>query len=278
MAQRLLQIDDLQISVKGTPIIQGLSFEVKGGEVHAVLGPRGAGKSTFANALMGHPLYEVTSGRVTWDGKDLLKMRVDERARDGLFLAMQEPVEIAGVSNANLLRLAINARRGTGHALSVLQFHRQLHAKLKELGMEQECAERCLNVGLSGGEKRRNEILQMVMLKPRLAILDEIDFGLDLEVLNVVTKAVHSMRTSEMAIVIIPHEQRLLHELEPDHVHVLLDGRIVRSGGMELAAHLDEEGYDWIRDEVTHEEEGCASSTHPSADDPPKGGVSDDGR
>ncbi|KEO82875.1 Fe-S cluster assembly ATPase SufC [Tumebacillus flagellatus] len=280
MAQPLLHIQDLSVSVEGAPIVQGLSVEIHGGEVHAVMGPNGTGKSTFAQALMGHPRYEVTGGTARLDGKDLLAMRVDERARAGLFLAMQYPAEIPGVSNANFLRLAVNARRGEGNALPVLQFHRQLTAKMKELGIEPSFAERCLNEGFSGGEKKRNEILQMAMLKPRLAILDEIDSGLDIDALKVVAQAVNSMRNPEMGVVIITHYQRLLNYIEPDRVHVLLDGRIVRSGGKELAIQLEERGYDWIRDEVEslEEERAQAARNTPSdprpldAIDPPEGG------
>ncbi|MBL0386748.1 Fe-S cluster assembly ATPase SufC [Tumebacillus sp. ITR2] len=275
MAQPLLQIEGLQVSVDGKPIVQGLNLEVKGGEVHAVMGPNGTGKSTFAQALMGHPRYEVTAGKAVLDGKDLLQMSVDERARAGLFLAMQYPAEIPGVSNANFMRLAVNARRGEGNGLPVLQFHRHLMAKMKELGIEPSFAERCLNEGFSGGEKKRNEILQMALLKPRIAILDEIDSGLDIDALKIVAKAVNEMRNPEMGVLVITHYQRLLNYIEPDHVHVLLDGQIVRSGGKELAAQLEEKGYDWVKEEKQREDQAKLAASDPrppEAFDPPEGG------
>jgi Fe-S cluster assembly ATP-binding protein len=242
----LLKVRDLHVAVDGTPIVQGLNLVVRGGEVHAVMGPNGTGKSTFAQALMGHPRYQVTGGKATLDGKDLLKLEVDERARAGLFLAMQYPAEIPGVSNANFMRLAVNAMRGEGNGLPVLQFHRQLTIKMKELGIDPSFAERALNEGFSGGEKKRNEILQMALLKPRIAILDEIDSGLDIDALKVVAKAVQDMRSPELGIIIITHYQRLLDHIEPTHVHVLRNGRIVRSGDKELATELEQHGYDGI--------------------------------
>ncbi|MGB8955952.1 MAG: Fe-S cluster assembly ATPase SufC [Tumebacillaceae bacterium] len=247
MTQPHLQIRDLHVQVNETPIVQGFSLDIKGGEIHAIMGPNGTGKSTLAQALMGHPRYQVTQGSVTLDGQDLLAMAVDERARAGLFLAMQYPSEVAGVSNANFIRLALNARQPGGKELPVLQFHRQLQKKMNDLGMDGSFAERYLNEGFSGGEKKRNEILQMAMLKPRIAILDEIDSGLDIDALKVVAKAVNDMRSPEMGVLIITHYQRLLEHIEPDHVHVLLGGRIVRSGGKELAAQLEHQGYDWLK-------------------------------
>jgi Fe-S cluster assembly ATP-binding protein len=247
MTQPDLQIRDLHIAIDGTVIIQGLDLQIKGGEVHAIMGPNGTGKSTLSQALMGHPRFQVTSGSVTLDGQDLLAMAVDERARAGLFLAMQYPSEIPGVSNANFIRLAVNSRLGAGKELPVLKFHRQLQQKMKELSMDAAFADRYLNEGFSGGEKKRNEILQMAMMKPRLAILDEIDSGLDIDALKVVAKAVNDMRSPEMGVLIITHYQRLLQYIEPDVVHVLMDGKIVRSGGKELAAQLEQQGYDWLK-------------------------------
>ncbi|PWK05030.1 Fe-S cluster assembly ATPase SufC [Tumebacillus permanentifrigoris] len=248
MAQPLLQICDLHVSVAGTPIVQGLSVAIQGGEVHAVMGPNGAGKSAFAQALMGHPRYVVTSGKALLDGKNLLKMTVDERARAGLFLATQDPAEMAGVSNANFMRLAVNAKRGDGNGLPVLQFHRHLMTKIKELGIDPTFAERYLNEGFSGGEKVRNEILQMALLKPRIAILDEIDAGQDIDTLKIVAKAVQEMRTPEQGIVAITQGTRLLESIAPTHVHVLRGGRIVRTGGKQLALQVEQNGYDWIDD------------------------------
>ncbi|HEU4965845.1 MAG TPA: Fe-S cluster assembly ATPase SufC [Bacilli bacterium] len=262
MAQTQLHVRDLRVRVEETEIIRGLNLDVQGGEVHAIMGPNGTGKSTLAQALMGHPRYVVTHGELTLDGADLLEMAVDERARAGLFLAMQYPAEIAGVSNANFLRLAVNARQGQGKELPVLQFHRQLQAKMQDLGIDPAFAERYLNEGFSGGEKKRNEILQMAMIKPRLAILDEIDSGLDIDALKVVAKAVNDMRSPEMGVLIITHYQRLLQYIKPDHVHVLMNGRIVKSGGHELAEQLEQQGYDWVKDEVASTE----------AEDAPQGG------
>ena len=268
MTQPHLQIRDLHVLVEETPIVQGFSLDIKGGEIHAIMGPNGTGKSTLAQALMGHPRYQVTQGSVMLDGQDLLAMAVDERARAGLFLAMQYPSEIAGVSNANFIRLALNARQPRSKELPVLQFHRQLQKKMKELGMDGSFAERYLNEGFSGGEKKRNEILQMAMLKPRIAILDEIDSGLDIDALKVVAKAVNDMRSPEMGVLIITHYQRLLEHLEPDHVHVLLGGRIVRSGGKELAAQLEQQGYDWLKSDTENE----AGLEAPEAPEAPEGG------
>lgn len=269
MAKPLLQIRDLHVSVEERPIVQGLDLEVQGGEIHAVMGPNGTGKSTFAQALMGNPRYVVTQGTATLCEQDLLAMTVDERARAGLFLAMQYPAEIPGVSNANFIRLAVNAQRTEGQAVPVLQFHRQLTAKMKALGMDPTMAERYLNEGFSGGEKKRNEILQMAMLKPRIAILDEIDSGLDIDALKVVAKAVQSMRSPEMGVVIITHYQRLLNHIKPDHVHVLLGGRIVKSGGQELAVLLEEKGYEWVKEQVDAQ---ALAQLHGEAVDPPEGG------
>ncbi|MCL6637178.1 MAG: Fe-S cluster assembly ATPase SufC [Alicyclobacillus sp.] len=255
MAAPVFQIEDLHVSVEGKEIVRGLHLTLRGGEVHAIMGPNGTGKSTLASALMGHPAYEVTGGRVTLDGEDVLAMSVDERARRGMFLAMQYPAEVPGVSNANFLRTALNARRGEGHEIPVLKFHRQLQEKMRQLNIDLSFAERYLNEGFSGGEKKRNEILQMVMLQPRVAILDEIDSGLDIDALKVVADAVNSLRSPDVTFLVITHYQRLLQYIVPDFVHVMMQGRIVRSGGRELAQKLEANGYDWLKQELGIEDE-----------------------
>jgi Fe-S cluster assembly ATP-binding protein len=254
----VLSIQDLHVSVDGKEIIRGLNLEIKGGEIHAVMGPNGTGKSTLAAALMGHPKYTVDRGTVTLDGANLLEMSVDERSRAGLFLAMQYPSEIPGVTTANFLRMAINARRPEDQPVPVLQFHRELKEKMKQLQMGEEYAERYLNEGFSGGEKKRNEILQMAMLKPRIAILDEIDSGLDIDALRIVAQGVNDMRSPELGVLIITHYQRLLQYIEPDFVHVMMQGRIVRSGGKELAVELETKGYEWIQKELGIEDVAAA--------------------
>ncbi|NLN28483.1 MAG: Fe-S cluster assembly ATPase SufC [Firmicutes bacterium] len=245
-----LVIEDLHVSVEGNEIIKGLSLEVKTGEVHAIMGPNGSGKSTLAYTLMGHPRYDVTEGSVTLDGEDLLDMEPDERARAGLFLAFQYPTEIEGVTVANFLRTAINARRGPGNEISVSEFAKKLREKMELLDMDPSFAQRYLNDGFSGGEKKRNEILQMAMLEPTFAIMDETDSGLDIDALQIVSNGVNQLKGPHMGVIVITHYQRILRYLEPDFVHVLVDGRIVRSGGKELAEELEEKGYDWIRQEV----------------------------
>lgn len=245
-----LTIEDIKATIEGKEILKGLSLDIKGGEVHAIMGPNGTGKSTLASALMGHPKYEITEGSVTLDGEDLLEMEVDERARAGLFLAMQYPSEITGVTNSDFLRSAINARREEGDEISLIRFIRQMESKMKELEMNPEFAHRYLNEGFSGGEKKRNEILQMMLLDPRVVILDEIDSGLDIDALRIVANGVNSMRSEDRAFLIITHYQRLLNYIKPDFVHVMMQGRIVKSGGPELAQRLENEGYDWIKDEL----------------------------
>lgn len=245
-----LTIKDLHVSVEDKEILKGVDLEVKGGEIHAIMGPNGTGKSTLASALMGHPAYDVTKGDVTLDGEDVLEMEVDERARKGMFLAMQYPSEINGVTNSDFLRSAINAKRGEGNEVSIMKFIRELDEKMEALNIDQSFAERYLNEGFSGGEKKRNEILQMMMLDPRIAILDEIDSGLDIDALKVVSKGVNEMRNPNLGVLIITHYQRLLNYIEPDYVHVMMNGRIVRSGGPELAQRLEAEGYEWIKAEL----------------------------
>jgi Fe-S cluster assembly ATP-binding protein len=243
-------IEGLRANIENKEILKGVSIEVKGGEIHAIMGPNGTGKSTLASAIMGHPKYEVTGGSVSLNGEDVLEMEVDERARAGLFLAMQYPSEITGVTNADFMRSAINARREEGNEISLIKFIRQLESKMKELEINPEFAHRYLNEGFSGGEKKRNEILQMMLLDPRIVILDEIDSGLDIDALKVVAAGVNSMRSEERGFLIITHYQRLLDYIKPDFVHVMMQGRIVKSGGPELAHRLEAEGYDWIKEEL----------------------------
>lgn len=245
-----LIIDGLKATVEGKEILKGLSLSINGGEVHAIMGPNGTGKSTLASTLMGHPKYEVTGGSVSLNDEDVLEMATDERARAGLFLAMQYPSEITGVTNADFLRSAINARRGEGNELSLIKFIRQMEAKMKDLEMNPEFMHRYLNEGFSGGEKKRNEILQMMMLEPKIVILDEIDSGLDIDALRIVAEGVNAMRSEDRGFLIITHYQRLLNYIKPDFVHVMMQGRIVKSGGPELAERLENEGYDWIKEEL----------------------------
>jgi Fe-S cluster assembly ATP-binding protein len=249
-----LKIEDLHVAIDGKEILKGVNLEIKGGEIHAVMGPNGTGKSTLASALMGHPTYEVTSGSVTLDGEDVLEMEVNERAQAGMFLAMQYPSEISGVTNSDFLRSAINSRREEGDEISLMKFIRQLDAQMGLLEMPGEMAHRYLNEGFSGGEKKRNEILQMTMLKPAIAILDEIDSGLDIDALKVVAKGVNEMRSPEFGCLIITHYQRLLNYIEPDFIHIMMGGKIVMSGGKELAHRLEAEGYDWVKKELGIEE------------------------
>jgi Fe-S cluster assembly ATP-binding protein len=243
-------IEGLKASIDGKEILKGIDLKLKGGEIHAVMGPNGTGKSTLASALMGHPKYEVTEGTATIDGEDLLDMGVDERAQAGLFLAMQYPSEITGVTNADFMRSAINARREEGNEISLIKFIRQMEKKMGELEMDPQFLHRYLNEGFSGGEKKRNEILQMMMLEPRVVILDEIDSGLDIDALKIVASGVNAMRSEERTFLIITHYQRLLDYVTPDFVHVMMQGRIVKSGGPELALRLEAEGYDWIKEEL----------------------------
>ncbi|TDG00636.1 Fe-S cluster assembly ATPase SufC [Paenibacillus piri] len=248
-------IDGLKATVEGKEILKGLSLKIKGGEVHAIMGPNGTGKSTLASTIMGHPKYEVTEGSISLNGEDVLDMAVDERGRAGLFLAMQYPSEITGVTNADFLRSAINARRGEGNEISLIKFIRLMEAKMKELEMNPEFMHRYLNEGFSGGEKKRNEILQMLLLEPSLVILDEIDSGLDIDALRIVATGVNAMRTEDRGFLIITHYQRLLNYIKPDFVHVMMQGRIVKSGGPELSERLENEGYDWIKEELGIDDE-----------------------
>lgn len=243
-----LIVTDLHAGIKGTEIIKGLSLEIPKGEVHAIMGPNGSGKSTLSKVMAGHEDYLVTSGTVTLDGEDLLAMEIDARSRAGLFLAFQYPAEVPGVSNANFIRAALQARLPKGEELDAVSYYKQLYAKMDQLEMDRKFTARAVNEGFSGGEKKRNEILQMMMLDPTYCVLDETDSGLDIDALKVVAEGVNSMRSPERGFLIITHYQRLLEYIEPDHVHVLADGRIVRSGGKELAHELEERGYDFLKE------------------------------
>jgi len=245
----MLKIKDLKVSVEDTEILKGVNLEIKPGEVHAIMGPNGSGKSTLGFVLAGKDDYEVTSGSVEYLGEDLLELSPDERARAGVFLGFQYPVEIPGVSNANFLKMIINSlRKSKGQeALDSVAMLKLLKEKLATLGMDVSMLKRSLNDGFSGGEKKRNEILQMAVLEPKLAILDETDSGLDIDALKVVSDGVNAMRTADRGFLIITHYQRLLNYIVPDYVHVLVDGEIVKSGDKSLALELEEKGYDWVK-------------------------------
>jgi Fe-S cluster assembly ATP-binding protein len=247
----MLKIHDLHASVAGKEILKGLSLEVKPGEIHAIMGPNGSGKSTLANVLSGRDGYEVTAGTVEYRGRDLLDREPEERAGDGIFLAFQYPVEIPGVPNLYFLRMALNAqRRHRGEPeIAAEDFLRLVSEKLKLVHLEDGLQKRAVNEGFSGGEKKRNEIFQMLILEPRLALLDETDSGLDIDALKIVAEGVNAMRSPEFSAVVVTHYQRLLDYIVPDRVHVLADGRIVRSGGKELALELEKHGYGWVTQE-----------------------------
>ncbi|MES5812608.1 Fe-S cluster assembly ATPase SufC [Mammaliicoccus sciuri] len=251
----ILEIKDLHVEIEGKKILKGVDLTIKQGEIHTIMGPNGTGKSTLSSAIMGHPSYEVTQGEVLLDGENVLEMEVDERAQAGLFLAMQYPSEISGVTNADFLRSAINAKREEGDEINLMQFIKQLDKQMNLLEMDQDMAQRYLNEGFSGGEKKRNEILQLMMLEPKFAILDEIDSGLDIDALKVVSKGINKMRGEDFGCLIITHYQRLLNYITPDFVHVMMQGRVVKSGGEELAKRLEEEGYEWIKEELNIEDE-----------------------
>ncbi len=244
----MLSVTNLDVAVNGDMILNELNLQVQAGEVHAIMGPNGSGKSTFANVLAGHPGYEVTAGSVIYEGQDLLQMDPEERARQGVFLAFQYPVEIPGVSNVYLLKAAVNEiRKHRGESeLDAVKFLKLVREKLKLVDMKEEFLHRAVNEGFSGGEKKRNEIFQMAMLEPKLAILDETDSGLDIDALKVVAQGVNELRDASRSIVMVTHYQRLLDYIVPDYVHVLAGGRVVKSGGKELALELEEHGYGWI--------------------------------
>lgn len=249
----MLSIKNLQASIEDKQILNGLDFEVKPGEVHAIMGPNGSGKSTLASVLAGREDYEVTGGSVDFLGEDLLEMSPEDRARAGLFLAFQYPVEIPGVSNANFLKTAVNeVRKARGQAaLDSKEFLKVMNEKMKLVEMDKAMTQRSVNEGFSGGEKKRNEIFQMAMLEPKLAILDETDSGLDIDALRIVSHGVNALRSKDRSFIVITHYQRLLDYIVPDFVHVLYKGRIVKSGTKELALELEEKGYDWIKDEAS---------------------------
>lgn len=246
----MLEITDLHASIGSKAILKGLNLTVNAGEVHAIMGPNGSGKSTLAQVLAGRENYTVESGAVTWQGQDLLSMAIEERARSGLFLAFQYPIEIPGVSNAYFLKAAVNAVRRHQNLpeLDAMDFLKRVKAEMKAVGMKEEFLYRSVNEGFSGGEKKRNEVLQMSLLEPKLAIMDETDSGLDIDALKVVADGVNRLRSPDRALVVITHYQRLLDYIVPDFVHVLSGGRIVRSGGRELALELEERGYAWLAD------------------------------
>jgi Fe-S cluster assembly ATP-binding protein len=244
-----LSIENLQVNIGDKPIVRGLTLKVPQGEVHAIMGPNGSGKSTLAKVLAGHPDYQVTGGRVLMDGKNLLELEPDERARRGLFMAFQYPSEIPGVTIANFLRAAVQARMPEGEELEATDYYARLYEKMELLGMDRSFTARAVNDGFSGGEKKRNEILQLAMLEPKYAILDETDSGLDIDALKTVAHGVNSLRGPNLGILLITHYQRLLNYIVPDYVHVMVAGRIVRSGRRELALELEERGYDWAREE-----------------------------
>jgi Fe-S cluster assembly ATP-binding protein len=252
----MLEIRNLHASVDGNKILCGIDLKVKAGEVHAIMGPNGSGKSTLAQVLAGRDAYDVTAGEVTYQGKNLLDMDPEERAREGLFLAFQYPVEIPGVSNTYFLRAAMNAiRKHRGEEeLDAVDFMSLIRQKMKVLHIEEDLLKRPVNEGFSGGEKKRNEIFQMAVLDPRLAILDETDSGLDIDALRIVADGVNALRSKDRAIVVVTHYQRLLNYIVPDRVHVLYEGRIVKSGGKELALELEEKGYGWIEKEAQRQQ------------------------
>ncbi len=256
-----LQIKDLRVSIADKEIVKGLTLELPRGEVHAIMGLNGSGKSTLAKAIAGHPDYTITSGEVLVDGENILEMEADERARKGLFMAFQYPMEIPGVSNANFIRAAVQARLGEGEELDAVEYYERLYEKMDLLDIKREFTSRSVNEGFSGGEKKRNEILQMAMLEPTYAIMDETDSGLDIDALKVVANGVNTLRGPKLGVLLITHYQRLLDYIVPDRVHVMMDGKIVMSGEKALAVELDERGYDWVTQQT-----GAAMSEKERAD------------
>ncbi|HCW8803491.1 TPA: Fe-S cluster assembly ATPase SufC [Staphylococcus aureus] len=244
-----LEIKDLHVSIEDKEILKGVNLTINTDEIHAIMGPNGTGKSTLSSAIMGHPSYEVTKGEVLLDGVNILELEVDERAKAGLFLAMQYPSEITGVTNADFMRSAINAKREEGQEINLMQFIKKLDKNMDFLDIDKDMAQRYLNEGFSGGEKKRNEILQLMMLEPKFAILDEIDSGLDIDALKVVSKGINQMRGENFGALMITHYQRLLNYITPDKAHVMYAGKVVKSGGPELAKRLEEEGYEWVKEE-----------------------------
>jgi Fe-S cluster assembly ATP-binding protein len=250
MAEPLLKITNLhaEIAEDGTEILKGVNLELNAGEIHAIMGPNGSGKSTLSKVISGHPAYEVTDGEILFKGESVLDMEPDERARAGIFLAFQYPVEIPGVSVANFMRTALNAKRG--EEVDIFDFQEELETRMGMLEMDPAFATRSVNDGFSGGEKKRNEILQLAMLEPQLAVMDETDSGLDIDALKIVTSGINKIKAErgDMCVLLITHYQRMLNYITPDRVHVMADGRIIRSGGADLALELEEKGYDWLRE------------------------------
>ncbi len=244
----MLEIKNLHVSVEGVEILKGINLKVQAGEVHAIMGPNGSGKSTLTRVLAGHPAYVVTKGSVTYEGKDLFALSIEERARQGIFLAFQYPIDIPGVNNTYFLKAALNEiRKARGlEELDAMEFLEYLKEKMKTVEMDESFLNRPVNEGFSGGEKKRNEILQMAVLSPKLAILDETDSGLDIDALKVVSEGVDRLRRPDRSIILVTHYQRILNYIVPDHVHVLMGGKIVKSGGKDLALHLEEKGYEWV--------------------------------
>ena len=246
----VLEVKDLHVTVEGKKILKGVNLKMSTGEIHAIMGPNGTGKSTLSSTIMGDPAYKITKGDILLNGKSIIELPVDERARMGLFLAMQYPQEIPGVTNAEFVKSAINARRPKDDPIPLMDFIKRLDETLETLDMSEEMADRYLNEGFSGGEKKRNEIMQMMMIRPEFAILDEIDSGLDIDALKVVSRGVNQMRGDNFGSLIITHYQRLLNYIIPDYVHVMMDGRLVKTGGPDLAIRLEKEGYAKLRDEL----------------------------
>jgi len=253
----MLSINNLQAVIEGKEILKGINLEIKPGEVHAIMGPNGSGKSTLANVLTGNDSYEVTNGKVLFEGKDLLDMDPETRAREGMFLAFQYPIEIPGISNATFLKTAINEiKKYKGEPeLTPKEFLQRIKEKANLLGLDESLISRSVNVGFSGGEKKRNEIFQMLMLEPKFVLLDETDSGLDIDALKIVSNGVNIYRNNKNAFLVVTHYQRLLNYIQPDFVHVLFDGRIIKSGGKDLALELEEKGYDWIKEEFASKQE-----------------------
>lgn len=251
MSNTLLKIDNLQARTVDKEILKGINLEIKPGEIHVIMGTNGAGKSTLASVIMGNPKYEVTAGSITYNEQNLLEMKVDERARAGIFLAMQYPSEISGVTNVQFLKAAINAKRGKDNQIKLLEFYQKFKAKANDMKIAEDYANRYVNEGYSGGEKKKNEIFQMLMLEPKLIILDEIDSGLDIDAIKVVGENVtkYFNEHSDTAVLIITHYPRLLEYIKPHYVHVLHNGKIIKTGGYELAMELEKKGYDWIINE-----------------------------
>lgn len=245
-----LVIKDLHAEVDGKEILKGVNLTINGGETHAIMGPNGTGKSTLSSVVMGHPKYTVTKGTITLDGQNVLEMTVDERSRAGLFLGMQHPAEVPGVTNSDFIKTAMNARLDEGKSVSLFKFIRQLDHAVTDLKMNEDLPHRYLNEGFSGGEKKRNEILQMKMLNPSIAILDEIDSGLDVDALKIVGENVTNMKSENLGLLLITHYQRLLDYIKADVVHVMMKGKIVKTGGQEIITRIDSEGYDWIKEEL----------------------------